>query len=223
MSAAAPGSILIVGAGPGIGQAVAERFGSAGWTVILAARGAERLRAAADALGTRGIRAFALPLDCTDPAALRAGITEADRLAGGLTAVHYNAARVRHQDLFSMRDDEVTDDLAINVAGGMHTIRGAVQQFDGRPGTILVTGGGLALAPAAAYASLGLGKAALRNLVQGLAGPLAARGIRIAIATVATPVAPASPEAREVADVFWGLATSQAPSWEAVYPAPGDA
>ena len=43
--------------------------------------------------------------------------------------------------------------------------------------------------------------------------------IRIAIATVATSVAPASPEASDVAGVFWKLATDPEAGWEAVYPA----
>lgn len=47
-----------------------------------------------------------------------------------------------------------------------------------------------AVSPHAGYASLGLGKAALRNVVEGLAGPLAERGIRIAVATIATLVGP---------------------------------
>jgi len=79
-----------------------------------------------------------------------------------------------------MSDEEVDSDLSINVAGGLHTIRAAVQRFEGRCGTILVTGGGLATSPHESYASLGVGKAALRNIVEALAGPLARKDIRIA-------------------------------------------
>lgn len=213
-----PKAIMIIGAGPGIGQAVAERFGQEGWTVILTGRHAERLDALVSALAARGIQAKAVPADATNPAGLRAAIAKADRLSGGLTAIHYNAAVVRQQDLFSMTDDEVTSDLAINVAGGLHTIRAAVRQFAGRGGTILITGGGLGVAPHASYASLGVGKAALRNIVQALAEPLAAQNIKIAIATVATLVDPGSAEAHGVADTVWQLATGPSPGWEVVYP-----
>ncbi|WP_088343272.1 MULTISPECIES: SDR family NAD(P)-dependent oxidoreductase [Rhodomicrobium] len=212
-------SIMIIGAGPGIGQAVAEKFGREGWSVVLAGRNTDRLALLTAELSALGITAHALRVDATDPAALRAAMAEADRLTGGLAAVHYNAAVVRQQDLFSMTDSEVEIDLAINVAGGLHTIRAAVAQFGARGGTILVTGGGLALTPDAGYASLGAGKAALRNIVQALAEPLRRQGTRIAIATVATSVSPGSPEARAVAESFWTLATTPAASWEAVYPA----
>lgn len=213
-------SIMIIGAGPGIGQAVAERFGKAGWTIVLAGRTAARLEALAAALSGQGITAHAVTVDAADPSALRAAIAEAERLTGGLTAVHYNAAVVRQQDLFSMTDAEVVGDLATNVAGGLHAIRAAVDRFGTRGGTILVTGGGLGVTPHADYASLGVGKAALRNIVQALAEPLAARNIRIAIATVATLVAPGSVEASDVADSFWHLATDPAAKWEVGYPPP---
>jgi NAD(P)-dependent dehydrogenase (short-subunit alcohol dehydrogenase family) len=209
---------MVIGAGPGIGQAVAERFGKEGWTVVLAGRTASRLDDLVAKLTRVGVTAQGLVVDATEPDALRAAIAEAERLTGGLTAIHFNAAVVRQQDLFSMTDDEVTSDLAINVAGGLHTIRAAVGQFGKRGGTILVTGGGLGVAPHESYASLGVGKAALLNIVKALAEPLATRGIRIAIATVSTAVSPGSAEARDVGNTFWDLATNRIAKWEAVYP-----
>lgn len=211
-------SILIIGAGPGIGQAVAQKFGTRGWQVIVAARNKASLDGLVSELAGAGIDAQALVVDATDPAALRAAIAEADRIAGGLSVVHFNAAVVRQQYLFSMSDDEVTGDLAINVAGGLHAIRAATAQFGTRGGTILVTGGGLAINPHESYASLGIGKAALRNGVQALVDPLAAKGTRIAMVTVSTLVAPRSTEAEHVANCFWDLATNEGGAWETVYP-----
>jgi hypothetical protein len=40
-----------------------------------------------------------------------------------------------------MTDEEVASDLAMNIAGGLNTIRAAVALFGKRGGTILVTGG----------------------------------------------------------------------------------
>lgn len=213
-------SIIIIGAGPGIGQSVARRFGHEGWRVVLAGRNTARLEGLTAELTAQGIRAHAIGADATDPVALRTALAQANHLTGGLTAVHFNAAVVRQQDLFSMTDDEVAQDLSINIAGGLHAIRAAVDVFGASGGTILVTGGGLGITPHESYASLGVGKAGLRNIVQALHVPLAARGIRIATATVATLVRPGSQEAREVADTFWRLATDGDAPWEAIYPTP---
>ena len=215
---------MIVGAGPGIGEATAERFGRKGWTVVLASRNPRTVDPMVARLIGQGLDVHGLIVDATDAAAVQAALRTADRLTGGLTAVLYNAAHVRQQDLFSMTDAEVEADLAVNVVGGLHTIRAAAELFDSRPtgeagGTILVTGGGLALAPHADWASLGLGKAALRNVVQGLVPALAERNIRIGLATVATLVAPGSTEAAGVADTFWSLATDPDAGWERTYPA----
>ena len=212
-------ALLIVGAGPGIGEATAERFGREGWTIVLAARSPRTLDPMVSRLIGQGVDAHGLVIDATDSEAVRAGLRTADRLSDGLSAVLYNAAKVRQQDLFSMTDAEVDSDLAVNVTGGLHVIRAAARLFEGRAGAILVTGGGLALAPHADWASLGLGKAALRNVVQGLVPALAERNIRIAMATVAALVAPASAEAAGVAETLWALATDPDAGWERTFPA----
>jgi NAD(P)-dependent dehydrogenase (short-subunit alcohol dehydrogenase family) len=213
-----PKSIMIIGAGPGIGRATAERFGREGWAVILAGRNVATLDSMVGDLVAHGIDAHAVPADATDPASLRTALQAAAGFTGTLDVVHYNAAYVRAQDLFSMTDAEIASDLAVNVAGGLYAIRAAVAQFGPTGGTILVTGGGLAIEPHHGYASLGLGKAALRNVVQALAAPLAERTIRIAMATVATLVSPSSLEADGVAQTLWILATDASQPWEAIYP-----
>ena len=116
-----------------------------------------------------------------------------------------------------MTDAQVTGDLAINVAAGLHTIRAAVGLFGDRGGTILVTGGGIATVPNPGAVSLGVGKVAMRHAVQALVKPLAERGIRIATATVREKILPASPEAAAVASVIWELATNPAAPWELDY------
>lgn len=212
-------SIMIIGAGPGIGQAVARKFGSESWQIVLTGRSADRLADLTAELTAEGITAHAVPADATDPAALRAAVARAEALTGGVTVVHFNAGVVRNQDLFSMSDTEVASDIAIDVTAGFNTIRAATEVFGSRGGTILVTGGGLGVHPSADWAVLGAGKAALRNMVQGLAAPMAEQGIHIRIATVATLVSPGSDEASGAADVFWTLATDPDAAWEAVYPA----
>jgi NAD(P)-dependent dehydrogenase (short-subunit alcohol dehydrogenase family) len=210
-------SIMIVGAGPAIGRGVAEKFGKAGWSVVLTARNPDRLADEAAALSARGITVHTVPADATDPVALRAAIAKGDELTGGLTVVHFNAAMVRIQDLFSMTDAEVTSDLAINVAAGLHTIRAAVGLFGDRGGTILVTGGGIATVPNSNAVSLRVGKVAMRHAVQALVKPLAERGIRIATATVREKILSDLPESAGVADLMWRLATEPAAPWELDY------
>jgi NAD(P)-dependent dehydrogenase (short-subunit alcohol dehydrogenase family) len=52
-------------AGPGIGQAVAKRFGREGWTIVLSGRNAARLEILKAELTADGILALAVPVDAT--------------------------------------------------------------------------------------------------------------------------------------------------------------
>ena len=212
-------SLLIIGAGPGISDATAERFGREGWHIILGARTKSRIDRQAAALVAKGIKADAIEVDAARPISVRAAFAQAETMTGELTAVLYNASIVRQQDLFSMTDADVDSDLAINLGGAMATVRSAVDTFADRGGTILITGGGFAIHPNADWMSLSIGKAGGRALAQALAPELARKNIRLGMMTVATLVGPGSKEAADVADGFWRLATATDDTWEIVYPA----
>jgi short-subunit dehydrogenase len=59
-------TIAIFGAGPGLGQAVARRFGREGFRVALVARDRSRLESMASDLGGEGVQAAGFPADLTD-------------------------------------------------------------------------------------------------------------------------------------------------------------
>lgn len=84
-------------------------------------------------------------------------------------------------------------------------------------GSILMTGGGLALdpTPMPEYAGLAAGKAALRNLAYSLAAELGPVGIHVATVTVAGIVRRGThhnPD--DIAEAFWALHRQPAGAWE---------
>ena len=70
-------TIIIVGFGPGVSTAVAEKFGAAGFSVALIARSQSRLAAGVEALKAKGVAAAGFPADAGDPAAIRGAIAKA--------------------------------------------------------------------------------------------------------------------------------------------------
>jgi NADP-dependent 3-hydroxy acid dehydrogenase YdfG len=84
-------TIVIVGFGPGVSTAVAERFGAAGFSVALIARNRGRLDAGIGALRSKGIAVAAFPADAADPIALRAAIEQVRTQFGAISVVHWNA------------------------------------------------------------------------------------------------------------------------------------
>jgi len=81
---------LITGASRGLGLALARQLATAGWQLIIDARGAAALETARAALAKQ-TRVIAIPGDVTDPAHRRA-LAEAARELGGLDALVNNAS-----------------------------------------------------------------------------------------------------------------------------------
>ena len=74
-------SIVIVGAGPNLGAAIARRFGREGMPVGLVSRNPERLERLAGDLAQDGLTADVAPADIRDSTALATAIGSlADRL-----------------------------------------------------------------------------------------------------------------------------------------------
>jgi hypothetical protein len=89
-----------------------------------------------------------------------------------------------------------------------------------RSGIILLTGGGLSLAPNSDFLSLSIGKAGIRALALGAFESLKRKGIHVATVTVSTAVAPDSEPAEDVAECFWHLHSQPIDKWtaEVMYP-----
>src|SRR5580704_9085139 len=85
-------TIVVVGYGPGVSNAVAEKFAAEGFSVALVARNADRLQAAFAALKAKGVpQAAVIPADASDPDAIAAAIDRAREALGPITAIHWNA------------------------------------------------------------------------------------------------------------------------------------
>ncbi len=83
-----PGTVLISGAGAGLGEAMARRFAAAGWQVIVADLAEDRARAVADSLGERG---HALVMDVTDEQAWKEAAAMVSKRFGSLEVLINNA------------------------------------------------------------------------------------------------------------------------------------
>jgi NAD(P)-dependent dehydrogenase (short-subunit alcohol dehydrogenase family) len=169
-------SIVVIGYGPGISTAVAEKFGAEGFSVALVARNAERLAAGVQALKAKGIAAAGFPADASDPASIRAAITRARAAFGGIDAIHWNAYGGGDAgDLMATDPAAVGHVFDVAVVGLLAVVQEALPDLKNSKGAILVTNGafgenspqmdefavnlksmGVALANAAKYKLVGL-------------------------------------------------------------------
>jgi NADP-dependent 3-hydroxy acid dehydrogenase YdfG len=199
--------IIIVGAGPGIGAATARRFAAAGYDIGLLARDADRLQAFAAELEKGGTKVGWAAVDIADPTALDATLRRMTDHTGRVDVLVHNAVAFRAVPATELTSEQLLADLGVGVASLLTAVQAVLPVLrEQHTGTIIATGSGAADHPSTSAASLGVQKAALRNLIQALAAELSGEGIHVATVTVRGRVAegtPFSPEA--IAGVFAGL------------------
>jgi NAD(P)-dependent dehydrogenase (short-subunit alcohol dehydrogenase family) len=75
-------TVVVTGAGAGVGRAIARAFAEHGCNVGVLSRDAERLRACAGEIEARGAKACAVPTDVADPLAVEAAADTIERELG---------------------------------------------------------------------------------------------------------------------------------------------
>ena len=179
-------SVLVVGAGPGVSGALARRFATEGYDVALIGLLPEQLEPlAAELTGLAGldVRAVWREADVTDPGALTTAVRELASELGHVDVLHFNPSAFRQRTPLTLTVPELLDDVALGV-GALLTSVQAARPSMGAGGRITATGSVAADKPWHEAASLGVQKAALRNLVRSLDRTVRTDGIRAASVTV---------------------------------------
>lgn len=211
---------LVIGAGPGIGLATAERFAREGFRVVLASRDADRTRSLAAGLRDKGHVAEERTVDASQDASVAALVAEVASSFGAIDVLHYNAATLRNQTVADQPGETFNADLAVNIGGALSAVKAVAPAMAARKaGTILLTGGGFGLQPNPDFLSLSIGKAGIRALALGQFEPFRAQGVHIASVTVVAQIKPGSAEATAVGEHFWHLHAQAPGAWtpEATY------
>ncbi|HNG90182.1 MAG TPA: SDR family NAD(P)-dependent oxidoreductase [Saprospiraceae bacterium] len=207
---------LIIGAGPGIGMAVARRFGRGGFSVLLLARAESKLQQMVAELREGGIAAQGYAADIADAQGLRQVLNRAWQEHPDIRVLHYNASAFTLAPLDQLDPAVMLEDMKVNVVGGLVAGQAALRHWgEHKGGTLFFTGGGSGLNPSPEVAALGAGKAAMRNLVLSFAKHCAPLGIRVATVTVCGAVKPhTSLDPDLIAEEFWRLYGLPAGQWE---------
>lgn len=202
---------IIIGAGPGLGQAIARRFGAEGHRIGLVARDPASLQSMAEGLSERGMTTASEAADAGNPDALTRAIDALEQRQGPCTTLVYNAAVLKAADPLTLSVARLRAEFDVNLVGGLVAAQAVAPAMMARgSGAILFTGGGLALEPYPEWSSLALGKAALRNLAFSLNKTLAPKGVQVAVIAICGIVAEGTPfDPNVIADEYWRLA--QAP------------
>lgn len=177
---------VVVGAGPGLGFALARRFAQAEMNVAIAARDAAKLETLAVECCGIGHGCRAISCDATDEAAVDRLFETVHAEFGEPDLVVYNAGAFVARGILETSSEEFERCWRVGCLGGFLVGRSAARAMvaraerSGRGGTILFTGATASRRGSARFHNLAVGKFGLRALAQSMARELQPKGIHVA-------------------------------------------
>ena len=172
---------LVVGAGGGIGRAIAEAFAAEGARVACGTRDLGAAEAMAAHLRDRGGSAVGVYIDLLEPDTITAGVATAVDLLGGLDCVVQSGGITATTAFVDIALEEWRRVLATNLDGTFLTCQAAARALkeQGGGGSIIVVTSQLAQVAIPNKAHYLASKGALSMLVKSMALELAPDGIRV--------------------------------------------
>ncbi len=179
------GTAVIVGAGPGLGAAVARRCARAGLKVAVARRNLDKLAPLLAELGP-GARGYAC--DASDETAVRRLFGAVTAELGAPTMVVFNAGAFVRKSVLETTGEEFERCWRMSCLGGFlvgrEAARAMLASTTAHKGTIIFTGATASLRGGAQFHNLAVGKFGLRALAQSMARELQPQGIHVAHAVI---------------------------------------
>jgi NAD(P)-dependent dehydrogenase (short-subunit alcohol dehydrogenase family) len=185
------GTVIVTGAGTGIGAAAARRLAAGGWSVVLVGRRAHLLDSVAAEIGKQGGKSMVIAADLADAGAPRAIVDRSVAAFGGIDALVNNAAVIKVLPLADYTLDILDQHWAVNVRAPFLLIQAALPHLKQEGGAVvnISSSSGTLLRPGQSV--YGMSKHALEYLSRSLAGELAPYRIRVnalALGPVDTPI-----------------------------------
>lgn len=170
-------TIVITGAGIGLGRALARRFAVDGDTVILLGRTAAKVEAVAAELGGA---AMAVECDVGSADSVRAAFAAIAERHPAIDVLINNAAVYEPFTIAEASDSQVVDPILINLAGPAFCARAAIPLMSGGGHIINITSESVTL-PIPMLGVYAASKAGLERLSASLSQELAPAGIRVTV------------------------------------------
>jgi len=193
--------------GPGLSLAVAEKFGSEGYTIGMVSRTEKKLAHYTHQLALLNVPAFYGVADFASTAQMIKAIKKLQAEMGGIHVLFYNAVDYRMKHILEETIEDLSNGFTISVGNVLEAVKELLPELEKNKGTVLLTGGGAANHPDANMGSISLGKAGIRNLAYQLNHSLSGKGIFVGTVTVSGWIDPDSitHAPAMIAEKFWDL------------------
>ncbi|MGI3785106.1 MAG: SDR family NAD(P)-dependent oxidoreductase [Janthinobacterium lividum] len=201
--------IAIIGAGPGMGLAIARTFAAKGFDVALLARSQERLDELVRTLAGEGAPAAGYVADVGDHASVAEALAAVKRDLGPIDVLEFSPT---DRSLAMAGPTEVTvenaqSQIEFYVHGAINAVQQVLPEMLQRgSGTVVVTTGASSVYPNAMFGNVSLAAAALRNWALSLHVATADRGVQVAHVAINAWIGnQPGAEADKIAPLYWDL------------------
>jgi NAD(P)-dependent dehydrogenase (short-subunit alcohol dehydrogenase family) len=207
---------IIVGAGPGLGIALVNRFADGGMAVAAVSR-----KGTARGSPARGAVVRAYACDATVSDQVRSMFARVSEELGPPELVVFNVGTWDRAGILEISDDLFVQAWRTGCFGGFIVGRAAAEAMLPRGrGTIIFTGATGSLRGGAGFAAFAVPKFGLRALAQSMARELGPKGIHVAHVIVDGMIEPPGSPSRsgfmkpdEIAEAYFQLHRQQASAW----------
>ena len=199
-------TIVVVGAGQGLGNHVAEKFAKENFRVVLVARRSEALAEYQKELEAKGIEVSTVACDATEAGSVKAAFEKIRVEVGTPDVLVYNVG-ITTPDAQPLDEDEILRHFKADVLGAFSCIKAvATDEFAEKQGAILLTGGVAAVSPFPGYTCLAIDKAALRGLTLAMHNELEPKGIFVGTVMVCGIVGGSEHfDPANIAETYWQM------------------
>lgn len=208
--------IAIIGAGPGLGAAVARKFGREGFSIALISRNQQKLDTMATELTTAGFTAGAYAADVREPASLEAALASAAAELGPITALQYSPLPSRDylKPVLDLTPELALEALQFSALGLIHAALAVLPAMrEAGTGSIILINGGTSVKARAGFAGTSVAFPAESAYGEMLHDALEAEGIRVKQLVIPGGIPQLQLEngIDDVADRIWSLHAAAGP------------
>ncbi|WP_061962300.1 SDR family NAD(P)-dependent oxidoreductase [Demequina flava] len=203
-------TLAIIGAGPGLGAAVARRFGREGFSIALISRDQAKLDALATELSKDGVTARGFAANVLDAAALEAALDSAARELGPITSLQYSPlpARTYLKPVLDLTPELASEALQFSALGLISAVRAVLPAMrEANEGSIILINGGTSVKARAGFSATSVAFPAESAYGEMLHEALADEAVRVRQLVIpgAIPKLQLPGGINDVADTIWNL------------------